>query len=308
MRLGPPARTTRPPLFISWISHHGRSEELAEAFGAECRFIAVGTLRNKRTTVFRHLWQAVVTLAVLASRRPPVVYVMAPPAGLVLVGLLWCRLTRSRLVVDCHSGAVLGRPLSARLAEHADLVLVTLPQLTAQFSKAPAIAIHSPPSEAEPAPRHDEIVFPASWFSDEPLDELLDAARALPDQRFAITGRPPADLRPPANVRLTGFLTRSDYLSLLAGAPLVLALTTREDTMQQAAYEAVAAGRPVVASDTRALRSYLGEGAVYARDLAAAVREGLQRLPELERTILRVREEQRVAFDEAMAEIERVLS
>lgn len=293
-------------LFVSWIRHHGRSEDLALALGADCEFVAVGRLTNRRSAPLRHLWQALVTLQLLAARRPRVLVVMAPPALLVLLGLLWARLTGARLVVDAHSKAAVGRTWSSRLAARADLVLVTLPSLAAAFPRA--VALHDPPARAVTAAEHDEVVFPASWYADEPIEDVLDAAAQLPDVRFAITGTPPSDLVVPPNVRLTGFLPRAEFLALVAGAPLVLALTTRESTMQRAAYEAVAAARPVVASDTQALRSYLFDAAVYAGSLPQAIRSALGRLPELAQASARVREEQRVAFDEALRQVSRALS
>jgi hypothetical protein len=296
-----PPLAGRRALFVSWISYHGRSADLAGVLGATSAFIAVGRLTNRRTAPVRHLWQAIRTAMLLCRLRPRVLIVMAPPAGLVALALVWRRLTRCKLVVDCHSGAVLGRPLSARLAARADLALVTLRELSGDLPNA--VAVHDAPAEAVDAPRHDEIVFPASWYVDEPIAELLAAARTLGHLRFAVTGRPPAGLSVPPNVRLTGFLAREEYLRLVGGAPLVLALTSRDLTMQRAAYEAVAAGRPVVASDTQALRSYLGDSAVYAGDLAAAVDEAVSRLPELERAVVRVREEQRAAFAEALTSI-----
>jgi hypothetical protein len=274
-------------LFVSWVPHHGRSEDLARDLGAECEFVAVGRLRNRKTAPFRYAWQSLATAWLLLLRRPRVLLVMAPPAPLVGLGLLWSTITGAKLVVDCHSKAVLGRPLSARLASHADLVLVTLPELATGFRHV--LAVHDPPATASEAARHDELVFPASWAPDEPIEELLAAARALPDVRFAITGQAPTGLEVPGNVRLTGRLPQAQYLALVAGAPLVLALTDRESTMQRAAYEAVAAGRPVIASDTRALRDYLGDAAVYG-DLTVAVRLGLDKLPELEAAVVRLRQ------------------
>lgn len=288
----------RRAVFVSWISHHGRSADLSAVLGAEPVFIATGRLTDRRTAPFRHAVQAARTVRLLHARRPDVLLVMAPPAALVLLGLAWRRLTGGRLVVDAHSGAVLGRPLSWRLGRHADCVVVTLPSLTAGLPRA--VALHDPPALAVQAPRHSEVVFPASWYSDEPHDDLVAAARLLPDVRFAVTGRPPPGVDVPPNLRLTGFLAREQYLALVAGAPVVLALTTRPDTMQRAAYEAVAAGRPVVASDTAALRSYLGPAAVYAGRggpaLAEALREGLRRAHELAEAAAQVREAQRAAF------------
>jgi hypothetical protein len=305
-----PPLAGRRALFVSWVSHHGRSEDLAAALGAECAFVAVGTLRNRRTAVLRHLWQSLATLLLLARRRPRVLLVMAPPPALVLLALAWGRVTGGKVVVDCHSKAVLGNPLSARLAARGDLVLVTLPQLAGGFARA--VAVHDPPVTIAPARLHDEVVFPASWYVDEPVGALLDAARSLPEVRFAVTGTPPAGLDVPANVRLTGFLSRADYLDLLAGAALVLALTTREDTMQRAAYEAVGAGRPIVASDTRALRSYLGDAAVYTDDtgagISAAVSSARARGPELAAATAKVRHDQQGAFCAAIETIGRALA
>lgn len=296
---------SRRALFVSWIAHHARSEALASALGAECVFVSVGTLRNRRTTAFRHAWQGLVTVALLVRRRPEVLIVMAPPFPLVLLALVWRRLSGCLVIADCHSGAVVGRPMSARLAERADLVIVTLPQLTKGFPRA--VAVHDPLAAISPGAAHDTVLFPASWEKDEPVDALLEAARLLPDISFAITGRAPEGLVPPGNVRLAGFLSRADYLSLLTGAPLVLALTTEEDTMQQAGYEAAAAGRPVVASDTKALRSYFRDAAVYAAptgpSLADAVKEGLRRATELEAAMRDLRREEQAAFDAAVAEI-----
>lgn len=295
-----PPLAGRRALFVSWIAFHGRSQDLAAALGADCRFIAVGRLNDRRTALLRHVWQLLRTVALLLRARPRVLVVMAPPADLVLLGLLWRAVTRGRLVVDCHSKAVLGRPLSARLAAHADLAIVTLDELASGLPRA--VVLHDPPARAVPAPTHDEVVFPASWYDDEPLADLLAAAAALPDVRFAITGTAPAGLQVPPNVRLTGFLPRADYEALVGGAPLVLALTTRESTMQRAAYEAVAAGRPLVASDTAALRSYLKGAAVYAGDLATAIRTALAQRDSLAAAAVQVRSAEERAFRRGLSD------
>ncbi|MGZ6793434.1 MAG: glycosyltransferase, partial [Mycobacteriales bacterium] len=158
----------------------------------------------------------------------------------------------------------------------------------------------------------DEVVFPAGWAPDEPVAALLEAARLLPGTRFAVTGTPPAGLVLPPNVRATGQLPREQFLALLAGAPVVLALTTREHTMQRAAYEAVAAGRPVVASGTAALRGYLGDAACYADGtgpgIAGAVTRALADLPRLEAEATVVRDEHERAFARALAAVGEALA
>src|SRR3954452_12881895 len=95
-----PLHVTRG-LFVSWISHHGRSEDLARELGVECAFIANGTLTRKATAPLRHAVQLLRTVTLLARRRRRVLIVMAPPALLVLIGLAYRRVTGARLVVDC---------------------------------------------------------------------------------------------------------------------------------------------------------------------------------------------------------------
>jgi glycosyltransferase involved in cell wall biosynthesis len=288
------------------MRHHGRSADLAAALGAEAAFIAVGTLTDRRTAPLRHLWQAARTLWLLIRRRPRVLLVMAPPAPLVLIGLVWSRITGARLVVDCHSRAVLGRPLSARLARHADLTIVTLPELATGFPRA--VALHDAPVQAgSSAPPNELVVFPASWYADEPVHDVLGAARLLPDVRFAITGRAPQGIEVPDNVTLTGYLSSPSYCDLVGGCRLVLALTTRSDTMQRAAYEAVAYGRPVVASDHAGLREYLDGAAVYttggAADLAAALSTALTHREELAHAAVAVRARQTELFTRGLLTI-----
>jgi glycosyltransferase involved in cell wall biosynthesis len=301
-------------LFVSWIDHHGRSADLCRVLPARCAFVGAGRVANPRTAPLRHLVQAVRTVRWLLRVRPRVLWVMAPPGDLVLLALLWRRLSGGRLVVDAHTGAVLdpgsGAPRSTRLLRRADLVVVTTPRLAAVLERrgVRALPLHDPPLQAVDADvEHGRVVLPASWYADEPWADVLDAARLLPDVRFVLTGRAPAGIVVPPNVRLSGYLPTEAYERLVAGAAVVLALTTREDTMQRAAYEAVAAGRPVVASGTRALREHLSRGAVFTigggEDLARAVREALDRSAALARDVVALREEHERAFEQDLTAV-----
>ncbi|MCW2620453.1 MAG: glycosyl transferase group 1, partial [Frankiales bacterium] len=91
--------------------------------------------------------------------------------------------------------------------------------------------------------------------------------------RWLLTGRAPEEVRAaaPANVHFTGFVSTDDYLALVHAADVVLALTTRELTMQRAAYEALCAGRPLVASGTDTLREFFGDAAHYADPTAESI-------------------------------------
>jgi hypothetical protein len=72
----------------------------------------------------------------------------------------------------------------------------------------------------------------------------------------------------PANVKALGFLSRQDYLAAIAGADVVLALTTRNHTMQRAAYEAAYLGTPIIVSDWPVLRENFSRGCLWAQNTA----------------------------------------
>jgi glycosyltransferase involved in cell wall biosynthesis len=103
---------------------------------------------------------------------------------------------------------------------------------------------------------------------DEPIHELLEAAGRVPQIRLFLTGEPPPELRGnlPGNCTLTGWLPRSEYEGLLEGARGVVCLTTREDTMQTGAYEALEYALPLLLSSTRALRDFFTRGVIFVDD------------------------------------------
>ena len=300
-------------LFVSWMRYHGRSAGLCAALPATCAFVGAGRVANPRTAPLRHLVQAVRTIWLLVRRRPRVLWVMAPPSDLVVIGLLWRLLSRGTLVVDAHSNAVVdartGRRRTTRWLRRADLVVVTTPRLARLLTAdgVRARPLHDPPLTLPPRPARGHVVMPASWYSDEPWQDVLAAAELLPDVPFAVTGRPPERVAAPPNVRLTGYLPSAEYDELVASADVVLALTTREDTMQRAAYEAVAVGRPLVASGTDALREHLTQGTVFtaggAADLARAVREALGATDRLSSEMAELRTLHQAGFDADLAAV-----
>jgi capsular polysaccharide biosynthesis protein len=127
-----------------------------------------------------------------------------------------------------------------------------------------AIVVHEPPPAFEVAPPElrptiGRVLYVTIFAPDEPLQEVVDAARALPDIEFLITGDPrkcPASIRDrvPDNVVFVGYLRGDDYVRALTEADVVLALTTEPTSVMRAAYEAVYAYRPLLVTDWPALR------------------------------------------------------
>ncbi|MGH9028529.1 MAG: glycosyltransferase, partial [Acidimicrobiales bacterium] len=309
--------------FVSWIDFHGRSHNLARALGAEAHFVAVGRPRLA-TAPLRHVVQGARTAVLLARRRPQTLFVMAPPLPVVLLGLLYAHTCRARLVIDAHTAAVLDRrtgthmkPWFPRVARHAQLTIVTTEWLAEMLRSrgVRAVALNDAPIDAnrseEPA-AHDRsvAVMPASWDRDEPISQVVEMARRLPEVDVVITGHPRrgrTGRHPlPSNLRLAGQLRPDAYASLLRSSDVVLALTTAESTMQQAAYEAVAYGRPLVLSGTQALRDYFTSSAVFVdpRDpssIADGVASALERGSELSSQSATLRDERAAQWRSELA-------
>jgi glycosyltransferase involved in cell wall biosynthesis len=223
------------------------------------------------------------------------VVVSSPPVFAPATVLAAARRRTVNVAIDVHSGA-LNDPRwrwsfawMRRLLRRCDLVLVTNREIVrgVDLPAGRVVVVHDPlafeavpvvPAEGLPV-----VVFPASGADDEPIDAVIEAAELLRGSaRIVVTGR---HRRPLGAAQAVGFLPVDDYRGLLAGAAAVLALTTREATMQCAAYEALHLGLPIVCSDTVALRGALGPSAVVVSNtgesIAAGIREALDRGPEL---------------------------
>ncbi len=127
-------------------------------------------------------------------------------------------------------------------------------------------------------------VFPASWHPDEPILSLIDAwSRFVTQITLVITGRSKPDIIAKISsqgfatrVILTGQLASETYFRLVAGSEFVVVATTSEYDAQASSYEALAFSKPIVATDTRAIRLTIGDAAAYfdiskPESLAAAV-------------------------------------
>jgi glycosyltransferase involved in cell wall biosynthesis len=288
---------------VSWIRYNPRSRDLAQALGAQAVYMpwawhgqslartSLGWLRSGLRT-----WRVVRSLPIGS-----VVVAMAPPVFCPLVTLWAARRAGVHVAIDLHSGGLndarwrwsFGIMRSA--IRQAEAVIVTNPDLLeGQDTGATSVLVIQDPFWIEgrpdtgraPTPGKPYAVFPASGAADEPVDALAEAAALLTGEvEVVITGdRPALPERP--GLRLTGFLPADEFQDLMAHATVVLALTTREATMQRAAYESLQLGRPLVCSDTRVLRRVLANSAVFVENtgpaIAAGIREAMAGAEQLE--------------------------
>lgn len=278
--------------YVDWSHSCSRSEALAR--GLDMRLVRhFLPRRGLRSLPRKYITQATLTLRDLWRQRPAVVMCMSPSPLTALPVWIHGRLTGHTFVIDAHTGAFLGPPwerwgaIQRFFCRRAALTLVTNEALARRVEACGGRSMLVPdvPTElqAVAAPRGPELtaVFVASFGYDEPIDVVVEAARLCPQATVVITGRPRGDgaraiATAPDNVRSVGFVERDRYLGLLASADVVIALTTRDHTMQRAAYEAAYLGTPVIVSDWPVLRDNFDSGALYTSNdpqaLAACLR------------------------------------
>ncbi len=298
---------TRPPVvFLAWSSVAGRSHEIAAALGGEARcFYGVG-LARRQPALIRYLVNSLRTVAYLVARRPRALIVTNPPVFAALVAYPYARLARAPLLLDSHPDAFRSDGPHARflgihswLARRARATLVTTDDLVSRVEAwgGVGLVVHEPPPDREAMPgarlsARPRVLVLGTLSSDEPVLELLEAARRSPEFEFKLTGdtrRCEAALieSAPANVEFLGFLNGRDYSAALQGADIAVVLTTwLRWAVPRSAYDAVYARRPLVVSDSEVLREVFPLAIPVRNDppaIAAGIREAVVRHEELTR-------------------------
>ena len=309
--------TQQDALFLVWgpPSHGPRSRVFARELGVPLHNVYSTQRRGAWAAPWKYTYQAVATIWLLARRRPKLVFVQSPPSFAAIVVAAYSALASARFVVDAHSAAMQAtvwtrpRVLYRWLARRAIVTIVTNQTFFLRIEGwgARALVLKDIPTafpigDAPELADGMNILVVSTFAGDEPLGEVVEAARRLPTVRFHVTGDPERgrqtfDLSAaPPNLRFTGYLPDEEYYGLMAGANLVMCLTTRDDTMQRGACEALSIGTPIITSDWPLLRSYFNDGTVHVRSdaesIEAGVRDAIARIDELGNGIRRLRDRQ----------------
>jgi glycosyltransferase involved in cell wall biosynthesis len=281
-------------VYLAWVNYQRRAESMQAYFGYDLFYIGAKHL-SPAFKLISYLLRAGKTIQVILRERPDVVWLQLPPTFLMHLVILLRRLTRRKMkiVADCHNAALRapwnGVPLTVRLLNRTDLVLVhnqgVVPaarHLGVDDGRLRVLGDCVPRLPAEPQTHHagPTIVMPCSFHADEPIEAVLQAARQLDSARFVITGdhlriRNRALVEQVTdNVRFSGFLPLREFDRLLLRACAVLCLTTRDDIQLSAASEAIAAGKPMIISDTKLLRDLFGSAGIFVDNSVASILQG----------------------------------
>ncbi|HEY7065314.1 MAG TPA: glycosyltransferase [Chloroflexota bacterium] len=313
-------------LMLTWAPYSGRSEGLAQHLGIENYFIHYLAFQRPWIAPAKYPLQAAATLRILLRGRPATILVQNPPPVAPLLASLYCAVTGAGLIVDSHSQVLLVRrwrwtlPLQRWLVRRALTTVVTNEHLADIIRgwNAPVLVAGDPPIAVPPLgprqpPEEFSVVCVCTYGDDEPIGEVLAAARLLPDVRFAFTGntkyaRPEWLADPPPNVEFTGFVPMDEYYRRIHNASALVVLTTLDHTVLRGAWEALALGQPLITSDWGILRDYFSPGALFVDNspagIAAAIRDARADEATLRQKMAETRETRRRAWQEAQAYLE----
>ena len=287
--------------FICWVPRHGRSEDLAEIFGWKIQYVypaVQGQLKLPR----RYAKSIRVSRQIQQSANDDVALMLPPP----FLALTRMRSSRRRTIFDIHSGLLTDRRwrpyLKATLASfrkqdlilahnESDLAIIAPrvqskvlllqdPALTAARQRHERSGSAIQPS-LEPDDDSIRILFPSSGDTDEPLERFAAAAEEFSRQqniRITVTGRSAAQTIASQSILTPGFLPQDAYESELRSSEIIVALSTRPDIVQRAAFEAVVVGARPVVSESAPLRRIFGEFAEYVNpNSGSSIQKALQR-------------------------------
>lgn len=317
-------------MFVVWAppSHSRRSELMARRLGIPLRRVHVLKMKPYLAPL-RYVIQAFLTLIILFRERPRVVFVQNPAIFAPLLGWIYCALTGAGLIIDSHTSALQSRvwkwslPLHRFLSRRALTTIVTndhLSQIVAQWGAHTQIIVDVPSDLPAGQPYSTgypfNIAMISSFAPDEPLDEVIEVARSLPDVGFYITGDPVQGFKrlpvnPPPNLHLTGFLPDDKYYGLLRSVQAVMVLTTQDHTMQRGACEAVWLGQPIITSGWPLLRQAFHKGTIHVNNTVESIRSGVLqmrvRYQQLADEILLLQEERRQQWQTIEQELDTLI-
>lgn len=248
----------------------------------------------ERPPLSRYVLSLYKTARIIAKEKPKVLAVQNPSIVLSFWAVLLRYIFGYLLIIDAHNGGI--RPKNGMskflmdaakwLQRKADITIVTNPELKKQVEgngghavclpdKLPA----APPVSPMPLEGSFSVAFICTFGDDEPYDEVFSAARRIPPEVMIYTtgkfrGKVEMD-KLPKNVRLLGFVPDREFWGLLISANVIMDLTAREDCLVCGAYEGVAVGKPLILSNTRALRTYFNKGSVYVDPTAQSIAQGI---------------------------------
>jgi glycosyltransferase involved in cell wall biosynthesis len=283
-------------VWLSW-ERHRRSIELAHVFGCELHsFEFEGR--------YRYLYCIIKTVALLIKKKPEIVFAQNPSMILAATVALYRLVYKKIIVIDRHTTFRIGKNFTFTprnvifLLLHkftinvADITIVTnrfLADIVRKTGGRPFVLpdkipnlIPLPSQNSITKKNEFNILMISSFGNDEPLELVLRAVQNFnSDQcKLYISGNyMKIDQKiirsAPKNVVFTGYLSEQQYVNLLFEVNAAMALTTAEYCMLCGCYEAIAAEKPLITSNTKVLKDYF-KGSAFVENNETSIAEGIR--------------------------------
>ena len=280
-----------PIIWIDW-ARNLRTHTLTDRLGVELFEITF-----EHAGLRRYLRSVRYTISALRKYRPQVVIATNPSVVLALLLIALRKWFGFALVSDAHYvGIRLLRPnrMLQKVLDlynaKADLVIVTnqghadyIARLGGRSYVCPDPLPVLPDLRPAMLSLPDKAVFlVCSFYDDEPYNEVLAAFARLKGKGYElfVSGNYRKGAIQPAHfpwVRFLGYVPYEVYCDYLRSCALVVDLTVVEDCLVCGAYEALAAGKPLVLSRTRALRDYFGTAALLTDNTIDGIAASVER-------------------------------
>lgn len=319
--------------FITWSFVSGRSRDIAAALEGETRVIYHQHLTHRYLVPLRYFVSSIQTVAYLLRKRPRSVIATLPPVFPGAIAWLYSLFFGVPFLLDSHpsgfgrkSDRVSARllPVHRWLCQRAAATLVTTNEWANTVDRwgGRGLVLHEAPLAWEVAKpktspsRPLKVLFVCVFGPDEPVREVIEAARATPEVHMTITGNtrrvsPDVVANSPGNVTFCGFLDDGAYRTAVEDTDVILALTTEPTSVMRAAYEAIYSERPLVATDHEQNRK-LFENAILVDNYAAGIKSGLEKALENYESLVRVagqaREAQLERWERQLSELRGAIS
>ena len=284
-------------LFLVWGAPQGshRSELMGAQLGADVQHIYFTTKRGKFIAPIKYFFQTIMTIVFLVRHRYRLIFVQDPPIFAVLAVYFYSLFSKSYFIIDSHTDALQAPfwewtlPLHRFLEHRAITTIVTNDQLREMIEGwgAHGFTLEDPPAQFDipkPTILPDSalnVVMVSTADYDEPIREVVEAARDLEDVDFYITGDFARSAHhqgviesAPENVHFTGYL-REGYFALLDAADVIMCLSTEDNTFLSGDNEALWLGKPLITSDWPVLRHYFPKGTIHIDNSTAQIYQSI---------------------------------
>ena len=160
------------------------------------------------------------------------------------------------------------------------------------------------------------ILFICTFAEDEPVAEVIKAAQLIEKEyviyftgNYSNSGWTQSAM--PSNIRLLGYIAEEEYECMLGSVDIVMTLTSQANCLVCGAYEGLAAAKPLILSDHKALREYFSAGSVFVENHSDSIASGIANaicdLPVLQSEIADLRTRLDIDFKSKFDSIENAL-